>query len=378
MYIMIIARGFPTDRYKLNGIFEFDQAKALAAEGHKVVLVALDLRSIRRFRKFGHYSFVKDGVLVESVNVPCGRIPKRVLYYIGRVSLKRAYKHICLKLDKPDIIHSHFTDIGYITSKVFCNNTIPLVMTEHSSKIPQIDPTSALFKVAMYTYENSDKVIAVSNMLVIKINDHFSVKADRVPNIASTDLFIYKSHPKDKTFKIISTGSLVKIKRMDLLIDAFCDAFSDKDNVELKIFGGGPEEQNLKDRIKENNLHEKITIMGTRPRHEIAKYLMEGNCFALASDQETFGVAYVEALATGNPVIATKCGGPEDFVNSENGIFINIDDREGLAKALLHMYNNSEKYDRNKISEEIKKEFSPEVIAKKLISIYKTVLANKS
>lgn len=42
MYILIVARGYPSERYKMNGIFEFDQAKALAKAGHKVIYAAID------------------------------------------------------------------------------------------------------------------------------------------------------------------------------------------------------------------------------------------------------------------------------------------------------------------------------------------------
>jgi len=52
MYVLFIARGYPTNKYKTYGIFEFDQAKALAKQGHKVVYAAIDLRSIRRWRKW--------------------------------------------------------------------------------------------------------------------------------------------------------------------------------------------------------------------------------------------------------------------------------------------------------------------------------------
>ena len=61
MFILIIARSYPTKKSPLNGIFEFDQAKALHNLGHKVILASIDLRSIRRWRKWGVSYSCKNG-----------------------------------------------------------------------------------------------------------------------------------------------------------------------------------------------------------------------------------------------------------------------------------------------------------------------------
>ena len=65
MKIFIIARGYPTDKNPLLGIFEFDQARALKKRGHEVIYVAIDLRSFRRKRKFGYNSFIKERINIE-------------------------------------------------------------------------------------------------------------------------------------------------------------------------------------------------------------------------------------------------------------------------------------------------------------------------
>lgn len=82
MYILIVARGYPSERYKMNGIFEFDQAKALAKAGHKVIYAAIDVRSIRHKRQWGFESFKKDGVQIEAINIPCGGIHRIIQYQI--------------------------------------------------------------------------------------------------------------------------------------------------------------------------------------------------------------------------------------------------------------------------------------------------------
>ena len=95
----------------------------------------------------------------------------------------------------------------------------------------------------------------------------------------------------------------------------------------------------------------------------------------LASRSETFGVAYIEAMAAGLPVIATRCGGPEDFVTEENGILIPVDDESALTGAMERMMFRREDYDSAAISADIRRKFAPETIAARLTELYEGVLS---
>ena len=66
--------------------------------------------------------------------------------------------------------------------------------------------------------------------------------------------------------------------------------------------------------------------------------MRHSNAFVLASRTETFGVVYIEALSQGLPVIATRCGGPESIVTSDNGLLVPIENIPELTKALLTLY----------------------------------------
>ncbi len=377
MYILIISRGYPTEKYKMNGIFEFDQAKALAACGCKVVFAVIDLRSIRRMRKFGIDSFIKDGVQIEAINLPCGNIPKRMLYAIGELGLKILYKIIKKKYGQPDIIHGHFTQMGYIITRALRESDIPIILTEHSSLIHNKTIDNRLYEAAKYSYENADRVIAVSTSLSASIYKNFNIRAVCIPNIVNTEMFTYKVNNRDNLFRIISTGSLIKTKRMDLLIDAFYKAFSKNINIHLYIFGDGVEKISLERKIKEYNLEDNIRLMGLQTRNVIAEYLQNSDCFVLASQSETFGVAYIEALAVGVPVIATKCGGPEDFINNSNGILVEVDDVESLSEALKYIYNNICNYNREEISRDTKSRFSNNIIGNRLIDVYRQTISER-
>lgn len=377
MYLLIVSRGYPTENYKMNGIFEFDQAKALASIGVKVIFAVVDLRSIRRRRKFGLESFVKDGVQIEMINIPCGNIPKNILYSIGELSLRILYSKIRRKYGTPHIIHAHFTHIGYIVNRVFKKSNVSIVVTEHSSLIHKKNIEERLYNIAKHTYENSDRVIAVSASLSDSIYQRFNINAIVIPNIVNTEIFTHKVTKRDNLFHITSTGSLIRTKRMDVLIDAFYKAFSKSSSIHLHIFGDGVERNSLERKIAEYNLEKNVHLMGIQPRQIIAEHLQNSDCFVLASQSETFGVAYIEALATGVPVVATKCGGPEDYINKKNGILVDKDDVTSLSKALKDIYVNINIYNRKMISEDTKKYFSQTIVAQKLVDIYSQILAEK-
>lgn len=374
MYVLFVARGYPTERYKTYGIFELDQAKALAKMGVKVIYAAVDYRSIRRWRQWGIRKTKRDGVDIYSINIPIGNIPKDILRFLSVRGLKKLYKKIEKEQGKPDIIHAHFTNEAYAASFLKEELDVPLVVTEHSSKINTLNIDKRLLAAADKAYKEADVVIGVSTVLVDKINQNFGIESIYIPNIVDRDIFEYKEKTQQDKFLFVSTGNLIGLKRMDLLIECFYQAFKGETSVNLKIFGQGEEKASLEELIKNYELETQVELMGLCSRKEIAETLNKSDCFVLASQSETFGVAYIEALSMGVPVIGTKSGGPEGFINRENGLLIDVDDKTALVKAMKYMHRNVDKYNREEISKEIKDNFSREVVVKEIIDVYKGLI----
>jgi glycosyltransferase involved in cell wall biosynthesis len=374
---MIVARGYPTEKYKMNGIFEFDQAKALVRAGCKVVYVAIDVRSIRRWRKWGIEQKIIDGVKVYAINIPCGRIPKTIRQRISIIGFRILYSIIIKSQGKPELIHAHFASISYTVSKVINKLNIPLVITEHLSTMMNSTIDKRLFKIANHAYDNADSIIAVSPELKDVIKKRFNKNAIYIPNIVDTELFTFSENNigvKDNKFKFVSVGSLIPRKRMDLAIKAFTKAFHNIENVKLTIFGEGSERQRLEQIIRDCHMENKICLMGLKSRREIAEYMKGSNCFVLASQAETFGVVYIEAMASGLPVIATECGGPESIVNDKNGRLVPVDNIESLIKAMKYMYTNAKEYNNEHIAMDTKNKFSDKIISEKLINLYEKLI----
>jgi glycosyltransferase involved in cell wall biosynthesis len=102
----------------------------------------------------------------------------------------------------------------------------------------------------------------------------------------------------------------------------------------------------------------------------------ECDMVVLSSDAETFGCVLVEALASGKPVVATRCGGPEDIVNRpELGEMCPPGDAQALAHAMSKVALNLGEYDPNAIHADAVSRFSYGVIAEKLEHVYRGVTA---
>ena len=154
---------------------------------------------------------------------------------------------------------------------------------------------------------------------------------------------------------------------------AFAEALKTHPNLKLKIGGGGYEEAKLHQLAKDLGLQNSVTFLGKLKSNEVLDLMYHSDAFVLASRHETFGVVFIEALAQGLPVIATRCGGPESIVNEDNGLIVNIEDRQALTDALITLYEHRHQYDAKSLREHALKEFSGDAVISQIKDIYQTV-----
>lgn len=374
MKVFIVSRGLPTENYKMNGIFEWDQAKALARAGVDVVFLAVDMRSIRRKRKFGQAYREIDGVKVYSIDWPIGNIPRNIFYKFNYKALEKVYKKAVKKEGKPDIVHAYFTHQAYISALLAEKYDFKLVVTEANSHINTEDITPSLYRAAEFAYEKADKLLTPSPDFRRKLFKKFGVDSAVVTVLPDMKIFHYSDRKPEGEFRFASTGRLDSRKGMKELIDGFYAAFKNSPEVVLNIFGDGPEMENLQAQINELDMGQQIFLRGMVSRKVIAEKYAQSHVFALYSHTETFGLVYLEALAAGLPIIVSTCGGPEHLVREDNGILVKLFEKEELVQALNHMREHYQDYDPVAISKAVKNDYSPENITKKLIKVYEEIL----
>lgn len=375
MRILIIGRGFPTDRYKLNGIFEFDQAKALAKIGHEVLFLSVDIRSIRRIRKFGTYEIEKEGVLVHNTSFPCGAAPYWVQDYIIGTLLRKQYARLVKKYGKPDIIHAHFPDYGYAAVKELRNTGIPIVITEHEPLVLENRIRENTYRMECVSCKAADKIISVSSFLAGQIKDRIGRDSVVIPNMVDAEMFYYNGKKKrTKEFTFVCVAALNPGKRVSFLTEVFADFLKIFPQARLFIVGDGLERKKIEKIVLQHKMAGRVFLMGIRSRKEIKEIFDQSDCFVLPSMSETFGCVYIEALASGLPVIATKCGGPEDFVDESNGIMVGVDSREELLQAMQKMIREIGKYNPEEISKAAIDRFSDVAVAKQIEKVYAEII----
>ena len=367
MKILVAGPGFDSPGKNDVSVFALDQAKALRDAGHDIRFAAVDTRSIRHSRPWGCYRYTLDGIPVYYGSVPCGALPLGLPELAGRLVASGICRAIGKDGWKPDIIHQHF---GFELAAMAEREGIPFVFTEHSSLHNRVlSPEKA--EHLKRKYECCAAVLAVSLALAKNMSANTGVEPVVVPNIVDTVQFALRSVPHER-FIFVSTGNLIAGKNMAGLLRAFSRLEGEP---ELILFGDGPESGALQTLCAELGLDGHIFFRGHCPRNVLAKAYAGADCFVLASKSETFGVAYIEAMAAGLPVIATQCGGPEDFVTEKNGVLVPVDDTEALTNAMKRMMVCRNDYDGAAISADIRRKFAPETIAARLTEIYEGVLS---
>ena len=88
---------------------------------------------------------------------------------------------------------------------------------------------------------------------------------------------------------------------------------------------------------------------------------------------ETFSLICAEALSCGKPVIATRCGGPEEFIDSSNGILIPVNDTDALKAAILQMSKNYSNYSPEQLRNQAAKQFNSESVGNSFDLVYSTL-----
>lgn len=147
---------------------------------------------------------------------------------------------------------------------------------------------------------------------------------------------------KNQGVKIVHIGRFDPAKNHELLIDAFAVVVKNFNEAKLLLIGEGDYRARIMKKVVKNNLTNHVEFLGTKK--DIAEILSGCDIFVLSSISEGFGLALVEAMAMGLPVVSTNVGGVKEVVrDGVNGILVEPNDPGAMAKAIEELIKNRER-----------------------------------
>jgi len=383
--IYIIPAWYPSSETDLNGTFIRQQAHALSDRGHDVTVIHIESISFTRLFKQPKHDvrLWQDGnvrTLFHKVIVPLpsklGRMQDKyisMLFY--KIINKQIDADIANGLSAPDILHAHVShSCAYYCLYAKEKLKLPLVVTEHYSGLLLGTATEREYSRVRETIEKSDAFIFVGSNFQMTLCDRLKINKSThvIPNMVDVSSYEIKKKQND-TFTFLSAGHLKSNKSFDLVIKAFHQAFNKKESVRLIVAGDGDEYNFLCELIHELGEDNRISMFGRYSREQGKKMFSGSDAFVLTSRVETFGIVYIEALASGIPCIGTKCQGADDIIDESNGYLVEYGDVDELAQRMKEIYEEYDRYDSQKIRQQCSDKFSVDSVCKQIEQLYREV-----
>ena len=373
-----------------SGIYTKNIAKRLVDRGHEVEVIVVD-----KYKNRGNGFPVKT---ILNYNFPCFTThphSNNQFYHLTNDEmdeyLTSFVKTIKEEVEnfKPDIIHcQHIWVAPYAASKT----DVPYIITAHGTDIKGYKKDKRYHHIATNAAENAEKIITISQYINESVKKFFPVEEEKLQLILNGfDETIFKPRGLDKLnvlsnhidkdlseiedLKLINfTGKLTDFKGVDLLLKA-ADIYEDKfDNVVTLIIGDGELRDKLKKLKKDLNL-QSVYFLGNMAQEKVAELYSISDITVVPSRVEPFGLVALESLACGTPVIASKAGGLQDFINQEVGRFFPMDNHEALASEIIEALENNEKDKKGKkASEYALKNYSWNRVIDELLEVYNEVV----
>jgi len=173
-----------------------------------------------------------------------------------------------------------------------------------------------------------------------------SVSIDVIPNGVELDRFFpAETAEKSKTLRLLTVGRLSVTKRIKMLIDAVEILHRTACKVRLTVVGGGQLEQQLRKIVTERELGGVIEITGRMDSEKMPEVYRQNDIFISASMQEGMSNAMLEAMASGLPIVTTRCEGLAELIDG-NGLIVEQDSAEEIAKAVKRLADDYKLYKR--------------------------------
>ena len=287
-----------------------------------------------------------------------------------------------------DLLHVHYA-IPHASAAYFAQSilrakgkNLPFVTTLHGTDITLVGKAPSYQSVVEFSINSSNVVTAVSESLRNDTLANFELdrSIEVIPNFIDTGRFDaqHKSHPRpsylpEGTQVLVHASNFRKVKRVEDVLDVFYLVRQDVP-AKLVLIGDGPERVPMELLSRQRGLDKDIVFLGNQDRVE--DVLQWGDVFLLPSEKESFGLAALEAMASGLPVFSTNVGGlPEVNIQGETGYMVNVGDTSRLSQHVLDALKDEESLNQLKKNARLHAQnFSKEEVIPRYIDVYSSLI----
>lgn len=369
MKVAIVPSWYDSPRAPARGSFVRNQAIMLARRGMAVTVVAFDRDATGLPLRLRHT--IEDGLPHIRIAVPSPW--HRLLGFYAPAVLARHLASV-LRQERVDIVHAHAVrPAGVVVDMALVDSGIPWCLTEHSGPLHAFWWTEHGRRQIDRAYGRADRLFGVSQALVGDMKRLFprgAAAAEVLYNGISTDLFSPAgTWPRKTGTRLLFVGGLVEGKGVSNLFRAVA-ALPQEHCWKLSLVGTGPLEAALRNEADALGITDRLLWRGSIPHGSMPQVYAEHDLLVVASQAETFSLVSAEALACGVPVVATRCGGPEEVIGPLGLPLVPPDDPAALTWAILEMLDRLPAFDREGAVRSIAERFSMSALAARLELIY--------
>ncbi len=295
------------------------------------------------------------------------------------IALNKGILRLKVKNPRPEIIHSYILlRTGIVAWFLSRRRKIPFVISEQwSGYLTGNFLKSSLIRqyLSRKLVKKASAVSSVSKFLFNRMQDcglknsNFHI----IPNII--EIPPDRKNSESPFVRVLVVADLVdEIKNISGLIRMISELPEDL-HFQLKIIGHGKDEATLKKLASSFNLlNTKIFFEGLKTNEGVYQYLLDSDFLVMNSLYETFSLICAEAMSCGKPVLATRCGGPNEFITAETGILTEPGNKSELKKNFLFMLANHRSFNPVIIREYVQNLFSQSKVSQDFQRFYESIV----
>src|SRR3989441_5895077 len=367
---------YPT--YGGSGIVGSELGKELAARGHTVHFIASALPT--------RLTELNERVRFHEVEMMSYPLFEHQPYDLA-LATKMA---MVAETENLDLLHVHYA-IPHSISGILARESIknhrylPVITTLHGTDITLVGADRSYLPITKYALEQSDGVTAISNYLKQATIEHFQFdRIEVIPNFVcpaeykpKIDCDLRSALSPDGAPLLVHVSNFRPVKRPVDCVEILARVLQQTE-ARLVMVGDGSERQNAEHRARCLGISDRCVFVGKQPN--IVDYLSAADVLLLPSEQESFGLAALEAMACEVPVVASRVGGlPEVVDDGETGFLSAVGDIEKMAADAVRLLTD-EKLRREmgqRARESAVSRYNTDLIIPRYIEFYEQILGNK-